>query len=146
MTKHHGRRVARPLATGVMGPTPTIRRITIPMKIGPSTPFPGFASAIEVGEESHLEKYRPNFKVEPTPDERRVLHAAHVASIALTRTFDHWATVGRGLQLLRQKADQIGTRNAFNDLRDHQGEAGRPGNISGWNVRRGFQRFPSQTI
>jgi hypothetical protein len=26
--------------------------------------------------------------------------------------------VGRGLQLLRQKADQIGTRNAFNDLRD----------------------------
>jgi len=114
MTKHHGRRVAR-----VMGPTiTTTRRITIPMKIGPSTPFPGFASATEVGENSPLEKYRSNVKIEPTPDERRILHAAHVASIALRRTFDHWVTVGRGLQLLRQRADQIGTRNAFNDLRD----------------------------
>ena len=112
MTKHHGRRVAR-----VMGPTiTTTRRITIP--IGPSTPFPGFASATEVGENSPLEKYRSNVKIEPTPDERRILHAAHVASIALRRTFDHWVTVGRGLQLLRQRADQIGTRNAFNDLRD----------------------------
>jgi hypothetical protein len=119
MTKHHGRRVARPLATGVMGPTiTTTRRIPIPMKIGPSTPFPGFASAIDVGEKSPLEKYRPNVTIETTPDERRVLHAAHVASIALRRTFDHWVTVGRGLQMLRQKADQIGTRNAFNDLRD----------------------------
>jgi hypothetical protein len=88
------------------------------MKIGPSTPFPGFASAIDVGEKSPLEKYRPNVTIETTPDERRVLHAAHVASIALRRTFDHWVTVGRGLQMLRQKADQIGTRNAFNDLRD----------------------------
>jgi hypothetical protein len=85
---------------------------------GPSTPFPGFASAIEVGEKSLFEKYRPNVKIEPTPDECRVLHAAHLAAIALRRTFDHWVTVGRGLQLLRQKADQIGSRNAFNDLRD----------------------------
>ena len=38
--------------------------------------------------------------------------------ITLRRTFDHWVKVGRGLQLLRQKADQIGTRNSFNDLRD----------------------------
>jgi hypothetical protein len=74
MTKHHGRRVAR-----VMGPTiTTTRRITIPMKIGPSTPFPGFASATEVGENSPLEKYRFNVKIELTPDERRILHAAHV--------------------------------------------------------------------
>jgi hypothetical protein len=41
-----------------------------------------------------------------------------LASIALRRTFDHWVKVGRGRQLLRQRADQIGTRNAFNDLRD----------------------------
>jgi hypothetical protein len=119
MTKHHGRRAARPLAAGVIGPpTAKTHRITIPMKLGPSIPFPGFASAIEIGEKSPLEKYRPNVKSEPTPDERRVLHAAHLASIALRRTFDHWVKVGRGLQLLRQKADQIGTRNAFNDLRD----------------------------
>jgi hypothetical protein len=36
------------------------------------------------------------------------LHAAHWASIALRRTFDHWVKVGRGVRLLRQKADQIG--------------------------------------
>jgi hypothetical protein len=65
------------------------RRITIPMKVGPSTPFPGFASAIEVRENSRFEKYRPNVKIETTPDERRVLNAAHLASIALRRTFDH---------------------------------------------------------
>jgi hypothetical protein len=40
-----------------------------------------------------------------------------LASVTLRRTFDKWVTMGRGLQLLR-KADQIGTRNAFNDLRD----------------------------
>jgi hypothetical protein len=119
MTKHHGRRVARPLATGVIGPTTTkTHRITIPMKVGPSIPCAGFASAIEVREKSHFEKYRASVKIETTPDERRVLNAAHLASIALRRTFDQWVKVGRGLQLLRQKADQIGTRNAFNDLRD----------------------------
>jgi ribosomal protein L18E len=42
----------------------------------------------------------------------------HLASIALRRTFEHWIKVGAGLRLLRQKADQIGTRNAFNDLRN----------------------------
>ena len=29
--------------------------------------------------------------------------------------------MGRGLQLLRKKADLLGTRNAFNDLRDQHG-------------------------
>jgi hypothetical protein len=47
-----------------------------------------------------------------------VLQAAHVALIALRRTFDDWVAVGRGLRLLRQKADQIGTRTAFNELRE----------------------------
>jgi hypothetical protein len=60
MTKHDGRRAARPLVTGVMGPTTTTtRRITIPMKVGPSIPFAGFASAIEVREKSPFEKYIP---------------------------------------------------------------------------------------
>jgi hypothetical protein len=89
MTKHHGRRAARPLATGVMGPTATTtRRITIPMKIGPSIPFAGRALAIEVGEKSSFEKFRPNVKIQTTPDERRVLHAAHLALTALRRTFE----------------------------------------------------------
>jgi hypothetical protein len=44
-----------------------------------------------------------------------------LASVTLRRTFDKWVTMGRGLQLLRKKADQIGTRNAFNDLRDQHG-------------------------
>jgi hypothetical protein len=109
MTKHHGRRAARPLA---MGPPPTAtRRINNPMTLGPSSPFAGFTSP-------RFKNDQRNVKIEITPDERRVLQAAHVALIALRRTFDHWVTVGRGLQLLRQKADQIGTRNAFNDLRD----------------------------
>jgi len=90
MTKHDGPRAARHLATGVMGPAS-------------STPFPGPSSA----EKSRFQKYRPNVKIETSPDERRVLNAAHLASIALRRTFDHWITVGRGLQLLRQK-DYIG--------------------------------------
>jgi hypothetical protein len=112
MTKHDGPRAVRHLATGVMGPaTTTTHRITIPVKVGPSTPFPGPSPA----EKSRFEKFRPNVKIET---KRRVLHAAHLALIALRRTFDHWVTVGRGLQLLRQKADQIGTRNASNDLRD----------------------------
>jgi hypothetical protein len=117
MTKHLRRRAASPLATGMIGP-PTTRshRITIPMKVGPSIPLAGFAS--EVGKKSSFEKYRACVEIETTPDERRVLNAAHLASIALRRTFEHWVKVGRGLQLLREKADQIGTRNAFNDLRD----------------------------
>jgi hypothetical protein len=115
MTKHLRRRAASPLATGMIGPPTTkSHRITIPMKVGPSIPLAG----LEVGKKSPFEKYQPNVKIELTPDERHVLHAAHVASIGLRRTFDHWITVGRGLQLLREKADQIGTRNAFNDLRD----------------------------
>jgi hypothetical protein len=87
-----------------------------PMTLGPSSPFAGFTSPTD--EKSSFENDQRNAKIEITPDERRVLQAAHVALIALRRTFDHWVTVGRGLQLLRQKADQIGTRNAFNDLRD----------------------------
>ena len=70
MTKHHGRRAARPLATGMMGPpTTTTRRIIIPMKIEPSIPFAGFASTIEVSEKSPFEKGRPNVKIETTLDE-----------------------------------------------------------------------------
>jgi hypothetical protein len=48
MTKHDGPRAAT---------TRTSHRITIPMKVGPSIPFAGFASAIEVGEKSPFEKY-----------------------------------------------------------------------------------------
>jgi hypothetical protein len=44
-----------------------------------------------------------------------------LASDTLRRTFDKRVTMGRGLQLLRKKADQIGARNAFNDLRHQHG-------------------------
>ena len=75
-----------------------------------------------VRERSPVEKYRRNIvKFETTPDERRILDAARLASVTLRRTFDNWVTMGRGLQLLRKKAGQIGTRNAFNDLRDQHG-------------------------
>jgi hypothetical protein len=58
-----------------------------------------------------FKKYRPNVvEIETTPDERRILDAAHLASDTLRRTFDNWVTMGRGLQLLRKKADLLGTR------------------------------------
>jgi hypothetical protein len=75
-----------------------------------------------VRERSPFKKYRPNVvEIETTQDERRILDAAHLASDTLRRTFDNWVTMGRGLQLLRKKADLLGTRNAFNDLRDQHG-------------------------
>ena len=78
--------------------------------------------AIDVRERSPVEKYRRNIvKFETTPDKRRILDAARLASVTLRRTFDKWVTMGRGLQLLRKKAGQIGSRNAFNDLRDQHG-------------------------
>jgi hypothetical protein len=66
MPKHHGRRAARPLATGVMGPPTTkTHRITIPMKVGPSIPFAGFASAIEVRKSRTLKSTGPVSKLKP---------------------------------------------------------------------------------
>jgi hypothetical protein len=46
-----------------------------PDEDGPSIPFAGLASTIEVREKSPFERFRPNVKIETTPDERRVLHA-----------------------------------------------------------------------
>ena len=57
----------------------------------------------------------------PTDDERCILDGARAAAVALKRTFDNWVTMGRGLELLRKKADLLGTRHAFNDLRDQNG-------------------------
>jgi hypothetical protein len=54
-------------------------------------------------------------------DERRILDAAHEALTSLKRTFENWRTMGRGLQLLREKADCIGGRDTFDDLREQAG-------------------------
>jgi hypothetical protein len=62
-----------------------------------------------------------NTDLNPTDDERRILDAARAAAVDLKRTFDNWVTMGRGLQLLRKKADLLGTRHAFNDLRHQNG-------------------------
>ena len=62
-----------------------------------------------------------NTDLNPPDDERRILDAARAAAVDLKRTFDNWVTMGRGLQLLRKKADLLGTRHAFNDLRDQNG-------------------------
>jgi hypothetical protein len=113
-----GRRAARPLASGVIAPPTTATRcIIIPMKLKSSS-LASIAWQTAVGENSRVEQDQPDVNTETTPDEHRVLQDAHEALITLRRSFDNWVTVGRGLQLLRQKADQIGTRNAFNDLRD----------------------------
>ncbi len=117
MTKHHGRRAARPLATGVIAPPTTATCIIIPMKLKSSS-LAGVAWQTAVGENSRFEQDQPDVNIETNPDEHRVLQDAHKALITLRRNFDNWVAVGRGLQLLRQKADQVGTRNAFHDLRD----------------------------
>ncbi len=119
MTRHHGRRAARPFAAGVISPSITATRcIILPMKLGPSSLFADATWPIDVGERSRFGKGQPDVEIETTLEEHRILQAAHVALVALRRTFDHWVAIGRGLQLLRQKADQIGTRNAFNELRE----------------------------
>ena len=92
--------------------------IILSMKLEPISLFADAAWQIDVPEKSRFEKDRSDVEIEITPDEHRVLQAAHEALIALRRTFDDWVAVGRGLRLLRQKADQIGTRTAFNELRE----------------------------
>jgi hypothetical protein len=119
MTKNHRRRAARPLATGVIARSiMTTPCIILPMKLEPSSLFADAAWQIDVGEKSRFEQRQPDVEIEITPDEHRVLQAAHVALTSLRRSFDDWIAVGRGLQLLRQKADQIGARAAFNELRE----------------------------
>jgi hypothetical protein len=92
--------------------------IILPMKLEPSSLFADAAWQIDVGEKSRFEQHQPDVEIEITPDEHRVLQAAQVALTSLRRSFDDWVAVGCGLQLLRQKADQIGTRTAFNELRE----------------------------
>jgi hypothetical protein len=62
-----------------------------------------------------------NSDLDPSQDERRILEDARDALISLKRTFEQWRTMGRGLQLLREKADCIGRRNTFDDLREQAG-------------------------
>jgi len=119
MTRNYRRRAARPLATGVIARSiMTTPCIILPMKLEPSSLFADAAWQIDVREKSRFEQRQPDVEIEITPDEHRVLQAAHVALTSLRRSFDDWIAVGRGLQLLRQKADQIGARAAFNELRE----------------------------
>ena len=50
----------------------------------------GSFSAPITWKKSPFEKYQASVKIETTPDERRVLNAAHLAASALRRTFEHW--------------------------------------------------------
>jgi hypothetical protein len=54
-------------------------------------------------------------------DEHASVEAARSAFMALKRTFEHWITVGRGLQTLWLKAERIGDRQAFRRLREQAG-------------------------
>ena len=49
-------------------------------------------------------------------DERQLVDAAKEAWFALKRTFDQWITIGRGVVCLRERADQLGGRTAFQRL------------------------------
>jgi hypothetical protein len=58
--------------------TTTTRTYSAKVKVGPSIPFPGFASAIEVRGKSPFEKYRPNVKIETSPDRANRLWSGRV--------------------------------------------------------------------
>lgn len=62
-----------------------------------------------------------NSQLDLTHNERTVLDAAHTGLIALKKAFEHWTMIGRGLQVLRAKADRMGGRQTFDRLREQAG-------------------------
>lgn len=53
--------------------------------------------------------------------ERAELEAARGAWVSIRKTFENWITIGRGLQTLRRKADEIGGRKTFQRLLQQEG-------------------------
>jgi hypothetical protein len=60
-----------------------------------------------------------NFSME----DHQIFEAARVAVASLSKTFELWMTVARGVELARAKADRIGRRNAFQRILEQQGLA-----------------------
>lgn len=53
--------------------------------------------------------------------EHATLEAAREALHQLKKTFEHWVTIGRGLEALRVKADRLGGRKTFDRMREKEG-------------------------
>jgi hypothetical protein len=69
-----------------------------------------------------------------TRDEMQVFEAARSAVHTLTKTFEMWITIARGVQLARAKADRIGSRGAFQLILEQQAIA--PALGSTWNSQK----------
>jgi hypothetical protein len=72
----------------------------------------------------HEYDYSDNTGLDLTTAERTVVNAAHEALVTLKKTFEHWISIGRGLQSLRAKADRMGGRFTFDNLRERAGLGG----------------------
>jgi hypothetical protein len=55
------------------------------------------------------------------PDEHAYIEAGHAVLALPHKTFEAWEVVGKAIQLLRLKANQVGTRGAFARLLDQHG-------------------------
>lgn len=62
-----------------------------------------------------------NISVGLTQDDRILVDAAQEAWFSLKRTFDNWVTIGRGVACLRERANTLGGRNAFQRLMAENG-------------------------
>jgi hypothetical protein len=54
-------------------------------------------------------------------EEHASVEAARGAVMALKKTFEHWLTILKGLEVLRHKAERIGGRQTFKRLREQAG-------------------------
>ncbi len=54
-------------------------------------------------------------------DERRVVEGGKDALQSLAKTFDLWVAVGRGIKVLRNKAEAMGGRQTFKRLLEQNG-------------------------
>lgn len=64
---------------------------------------------------------KSNSQLDFTKTEAVVANAAYEGLMALKRTFEHWVAVGKGLAMLRAKADRIGGKFTFDKLREQAG-------------------------
>ena len=65
--------------------------------------------------------YRNTDLADLTANERELVEASYEALQSLRKTFEFWTVIGRGLMVLRAKADRMGGRKTFDRLREQAG-------------------------
>jgi len=68
------------------------------------------------------ERQQPNVSTSFSASEDEALEAARAAWVGLRkRTFEGWIAIGKGIRILRRRADQLGGRKTFQRLMAEQG-------------------------